>query len=267
MAGGQRRVDSAEGPTWQLAPATGAVTPAEVHVWRASLQQPTPVRLQLWETLTTDERSRALRYRQEPLQHAWIVGRGVVRSLLSRYLECLPAAIQFAYTDRGKPILAQPPHPALAFNVTHSHQMLLCAIAWHCEIGIDVEHQRAIAQLTDIVERYFSPAEQATILAAPSQHRSAEFFRLWTLKEAICKATGQGIQGLAETTLTCHTQPMQVQTVYGQPPSQTWSLHSFSPEPNYVGAIAYTAPPRSLRYWQWHPTEATPSGSASGPVP
>mgnify|MGYP002777088025 CR=1 FL=1 len=243
---------------WQLAPHPVPSPKTDIHVWRANLHQPDAVRSHLWETLTEAERSRALRYRQESVQQKWIVGRGVLRSLLSQYLGTAPAAIQFEYAPRGKPRLADPTQPNLVFNVTHSHELWLCAIAWDCELGIDIEHQRAIDQRQDIIQRYFAPLEQVPILAAPAPQQTAEFFRIWTLKEAICKATGEGIQAFGQTTLNCQTHPIQVLHINGHPPNQSWSLHSFHPAPAYSGAIAYNKPPRPLHYWLWPPQWATP---------
>lgn len=70
------------------------------------------------------------------------------------------------------------------FNISHSHDLIACAVAGQGKIGIDVEHMREIKMSLD---RIMSPAEQRAVQADPRR-----FFHFWTQKEAVIKADGTG---------------------------------------------------------------------------
>ncbi|HEX7025699.1 MAG TPA: 4'-phosphopantetheinyl transferase superfamily protein [Gammaproteobacteria bacterium] len=70
------------------------------------------------------------------------------------------------------------------FNISHSHDLIACAVAGHGNIGVDVEQVREIQMGLD---RIMSPAEQKAVQAEPQR-----FFHFWTQKEAVIKADGTG---------------------------------------------------------------------------
>src|SRR5882724_1810349 len=73
----------------------------DVHVWRASLDQTPAIVEQLRQLLSADERIRADRFHFENDRQHFVVGRGCLRMLLSRYLEIPPGEIQFSYGAQG----------------------------------------------------------------------------------------------------------------------------------------------------------------------
>ena len=91
-----------------------------------------------------------------------------------------------ARTQYGKPYI--PEHPELHFSLSHSGALIVYAEAG-CEVGVDAE------EITDIDLTGFSaflyPEEMQRIKAAPDP--LAEFFRVWTVREAVSKAEGTGI--------------------------------------------------------------------------
>jgi 4'-phosphopantetheinyl transferase len=115
---------------------------------------------------------------------------------LGQYLDEKPRAIELTVDQNQKPQLAGK-HAAtgLHFNVSHSGNLALIAIAMGCEVGIDVEQLREIGHLEQIARRFFHPAESAAVLAAPAAIRSLAFLRCWTGKESVLKALGTGIVG------------------------------------------------------------------------
>lgn len=88
-------------------------------------------------------------------------------------------------TDFGRPFLPV----AVDFNITHSHEWVMCALAESGRVGIDIEHHRDIA-LEDFRD-HMTPSQLQTIASASD--RRAAFFDLWTMKESVVKADGRGL--------------------------------------------------------------------------
>lgn len=89
----------------------------------------------------------------------------------------------------GKPYLSNT--CGLFFNLSHSGDYAMCALS-DCEIGCDVERIDPRIDLA-IAERFFDPSESEWIFLGESREEQADrFFRLWTLKESLMKATGEG---------------------------------------------------------------------------
>lgn len=91
----------------------------------------------------------------------------------------------------GKPYLKA--HPNVHFSLSHSGSLALCAVS-DKNIGADV--QQICDFNEDICKRYFLKTEAEYVLNAKTINEKKErFFRLWTIKEATVKMTGDGISG------------------------------------------------------------------------
>jgi 4'-phosphopantetheinyl transferase len=179
-------------------PAAFARPPAadEVLAWMVDLARPPVHPDELFGRLVPDEQVRAVRYRIARAREQFVVGRGLLRGALGRWLGVEPSAVPLAYLPSGKPILARSDVP-LQFNVTHTDGVLVLAAARR-RVGVDVEHVRPMSDAAGLVERYFSPAEGAAFRALPDRDRTAAFFRGWTCKEAVIKAAGATVGCLAD---------------------------------------------------------------------
>lgn len=88
----------------------------------------------------------------------------------------------------GKPRLKD---GGLFFNLSHSGDYALCAVSAH-EVGCDVEKIAPID--LGVAHRFFLPEECRDIGSRPTKAaREERFFRYWTLKESVLKATGRGM--------------------------------------------------------------------------
>src|SRR5207253_2715487 len=76
-------------------------------------------------------------------------------------------------------------------------ELALIAVCMERELGVDLEKIRSISESARIVESYFTPAELAQFMALDPSRRDEAFLRGWTRKEAILKAKGVGLAGLA----------------------------------------------------------------------
>lgn len=151
----------------------------------------------LREDLSPDEIARAKQYRFEAHRRRFVACRGLLRSILARYLACPAARIEFEYGQWGKPRLA---HAAtsnsLEFNVTHSQGLALIAVTSGVSIGIDIETSLDRMDIEQIAREVFSPSEIDAILQASPDCRRQLFLRHWTRREAVLKAAGLGLAAL-----------------------------------------------------------------------
>lgn len=88
--------------------------------------------------------------------------------------------------EHGKPFLTD--HPEIHFSISHCKGLALCGIS-QGEIGADAELIRSFNP--KVMKRIFSPEEREFV--SSSEFPEMEFFRIWTLKEALGKYLGTGI--------------------------------------------------------------------------
>ncbi|WP_056500741.1 4'-phosphopantetheinyl transferase superfamily protein [Aureimonas sp. Leaf454] len=140
--------------------------------------------------LDAAERARADRYVRREDRDRFRLGRGLLRRMLAAELGRSPASLRFLADAHGKPILDGP--CPLAFNLSHSGDLVLAAIGRVAAIGIDVERRRDDLDLRAVGAEVYTPGEIAAIAAASPGGRAAVFFDLWTFKEALLKGIGTG---------------------------------------------------------------------------
>lgn len=147
-----------------------------VDVWRVDLGRTTDDGLA--ELLCAQERERAGRIVDARGRALWAHSRGVLRTLLARYLDADPRELRFVAGAHGKPGLGSgPPETwrddgsgpgeSVRFNLSHSRELMLLAVTAGREVGVDVECAR---------KRY-----------------TAEFLCAWTMREATGKCLGAGL--------------------------------------------------------------------------
>jgi 4'-phosphopantetheinyl transferase len=240
---------------WLASPPDLALSSDEVHVWRASLGQPTSRVEQLVRTLSDDERGRAERFHSERDRTRFVVARGTLRSILGHYLGVEPGRVQFEYGPRGKPHMAEPfANLALRFNLAHSHDWALYAFAHHREVGIDLERACPLPDAEEIATRFFSARESAAWRALSPNRRQQAFYLCWTRKEAYIKAIGDGLAlPLDQFDVSlAPTEPARLLRVEGNPKeAKRWSLQTLEPAPGYVAALAVEGHGWRLVCWDY----------------
>jgi phosphopantetheinyl transferase len=135
---------------------------AELHVWHARLDSGA------WPPangLPPAERDRAAGLHRPGARRRWVAARWALRRVLGHYLEQEQAEIELRFGTRGKPMLAGAGTP-LCFNLSHSGELALIAVAGRRQVGIDVQ------------------------LIGP---KPAQFYADWTRREAIAKCHGVGL--------------------------------------------------------------------------
>jgi 4'-phosphopantetheinyl transferase len=214
----------------------------DVHVWRALLDQPDLCVQQLAQTLSSEELMRAECFHFELDRTRFIVGRGVLRTILGLYLGAEPSRLEFCYGHHGKPHLAERFGAGeLRFNLAHSHELALYAFARGREIGVDLEYIRHMPDAEQIAANFFSAREYAMLRALPTSRKEQAFFNCWTRKEAYTKAIGRGLaQSLDQFDVSLVPgEPAGLLNVEGAPEEASrWSSETLTPAPGYVAALA-----------------------------
>lgn len=251
-----KRPTMAERQAWRIASDAYSLGEREVQIWRVNLDRTEAEVTALERCLTADETTRADRFRFTRDRRRFVVARGALRTLLGRVLGPAPEKIGLQYGPEGKPALA-PAHgsgaEALQFNVAHSHEVALLALARGAELGVDVEYMRELNDAQRIARRFFSAQEVAALLATPAEQQKAAFFRIWTRKEAFIKATGKGLsQPLdAFNVVTNDGQALEYVELDGAP--TRWRLWDLDPGAGYGAALVVRAEyePLSLGQYQY----------------
>ena len=238
-----------ESSAWKEPPQSPSLETGTVHVWRVALDQPDDKLDRFQRTLEPDELSRASRFHFEKHRRHFIVARGFLRSVVARYLETQPEALRFSYGAYGKPALAS--EHVLRFNLSHSHEVALLAVALDSELGVDVEHIRADFASEEIARRFFSRAEVEVFNALPKEEQVAAFFRCWTRKEAYIKAIGKGLsQALDAFDVTLAPDAAPALLRAEDDDASRWRLSDVDVGEGYAGALAVERPVAEVRFFR-----------------
>lgn len=240
---------------WAIPPRDLQMQPGEVHVWQVPLIVPDSSLQQLQGVLSEGEVARAMSFHFEKDRKRWMVARGVLRMLLSRYLQLDPGLLQFEANRFGKPSLVFPAlgYP-LQFNLSHSCDLALYAFTFTRQVGIDVEYKRADLDYEALARICFSLYEQGVLQTLLVLVKQEAFYNCWTRKEAYIKARGQGMSipldqfdvsfepGEPAALLQSREDPHEI---------KSWTIRELFPAVGYVGALACEGKAWSLLCWQW----------------
>lgn len=228
-----------------------------VDAWQFRTDLPDLSLTSFEEVLSEDELNRANRFRFDRLRRGYILSRGTLRFLCSRYLDVDPRSLAFTYGPNGKPELD--PACSLRFNLSHSGDITVFAFARDLDIGVDVEKIRTLDDIEAIVERFFCPEEAQEVLACSDADRPLVFHTCWTRKEAFIKATGDGLSTALDSfrvNLKPGAPSCLTHVNWDQEEGRRWTLQDLDLTLPYVGALCYHAPPRPLHLRSYQPVTA-----------
>jgi 4'-phosphopantetheinyl transferase len=232
------------------------VRDGEVHLWRIRLDLPATVRAGLATLLAPEECRRAARFHRERDGARFTIGRAALRCVLADYLGLDPWDCRFGYGPEGKPHLLNPP-ATLSFNLSHSDDLALVAVAVGRAVGVDLERLRPDVEIDGVAKVVYTPSEIALLLSLSGAERRAAFFEMWTRKEAYLKAIGRGFSlPPARVTVTPHLpMPAGVQKLGREVGCEgAWFLAGFTPAPDFSGAVALEGErPARLSLVDWSP--------------
>ncbi len=160
----------------------------EVQVWRVSAMQPAEVMEACKARLDEEEGKRVGRTRAGFARDEFVVGRALLRVLVGRAIGCGAGNVVFEVGGHGKLRV-----DGVEFNVSHSRGLVLIALCRGAAVGVDVEGTDGGIEALEIAQGSFAAEEVARIRAAEGKERVREFYSIWTRKEAVTKARGDGL--------------------------------------------------------------------------
>lgn len=201
-----------------------ALSPGELHVWIERLEPaPSP------REISAAAHGRAVR-------------------LLQRYAgtEAPPSLVR---NEHGKPQAEGPDYPF--FNISHAGPLLAFAFAWDAEMGVDIESRARVTASSELAARFFTAREAAHLARLQETLRAESFLRLWTCKEAVLKAMGQGLSfGLDRVAFELDAKAWPhalLHVVEAEDDVDDWQLRHFDVDAEHVGSLAWRGKPLDLR--------------------
>jgi len=175
---------------WSLTNDLPLLESGEVQIWRIDLADIDRIGI-FSSALNAEEQAIANRRRSGRTRDHFTVGRACLRRLLGNALDVSPVQITITEGPQGKPEIKG---STLQFNVAHSKDTILIALARNNPIGVDVEYLDRPTDLMDVAQANFTEDETASLQAITGQTaRRKLFYTYWTRKEAIVKADGRGL--------------------------------------------------------------------------
>ncbi len=191
-------------------------------------------------TLSNEEKDRFSRYKNEKAQFTFLTARFYLRKILEKKITLNFAEdksirekidLKIETTSSGKPYLKD--YPTLFFNISHTDGLILLGFA-NSPIGVDVEKIERNADKEAIIKHFFSEKEQQSFFSQPDNLRHLAFVKGWTRKEAILKATGEGLSSMKgyEVSFEPDTDmPLIVKNT-------KFKIKDFTPLDGYAGCVA-----------------------------
>jgi phosphopantetheine--protein transferase-like protein len=155
------------------------------------LRTPPPAELaSAW--LSQEETSKLLSYRKPADRWRLLLGRAILRRVLHNDHNVIETDIW--PTAEGKPVLANSYDKRLDFSITHDGPWVAVGTTTKGRIGIDISEIASFRKWSEFVSQYLDPGEINQLRNLPSLEAPLAAARFWTIKEAILKATGHGLE-------------------------------------------------------------------------
>lgn len=154
-----------------------------------------PISSEYWQRLTTDERSRAVRFKHADDRVRFVITRVTLKYLLAEILDMSISKVMLAENDFGKPVLGDQlmSRNYLQFNVAHSGNKALIAFSNQGLVGTDIEKLNSVEKESKNLQSYiYSDEELGQPLDEYSLNRMS-LSQTWVMKEAVLKAAGCGL--------------------------------------------------------------------------
>ncbi|WP_374253178.1 4'-phosphopantetheinyl transferase superfamily protein [Xanthobacter sp.] len=143
--------------------------------------------------LPSEEAARIARHVKADDRAARTAAWSLARTLLGAALGLAPAAVPVVRGANGRPGLSVASD--LDFNLTHSGSWVAVGLARGGTIGVDVEKARGLDLWTRLAPDFMHDDDRTRWSALPEADRAAAALRQWCGKEAVLKATGEGLAG------------------------------------------------------------------------
>ena len=205
------------------------------------------------DLLSETEKLKASNYKFAKDRKMFVFSHAVLRMLLARYLKQKPENLRFQYGPFGKPFLSK--YESLQFNLSHSGNMALIALAQADEIGIDIEKTELKKDILKVSKTVYSRGEINALEAINSNADKVRYFyELWTRKEAYIKQLGFGLSiPVSLTDISVLSENVEIINASKEEQQNYGGRHiqSFVPHADYQAAVAWASPLIDLMFFDW----------------
>ena len=221
------------------------VSTAGVRVVHVDLRPDQSRETDAFAWLDREERSDWQKYLPGP-RRRFSLCRAALRAILCSRLDCRNEQLSFGTSAYGKPFaMVGGTQSDFSFNVSHSWNHGLIAVADGGRLGIDIEERVPKRNLDGLIEAVMGPEERAELSTLRGVDRLGLFFRIWTFKEAAIKALGTGFStdiSQFQVPLTLRRGNKTASFRFPHLPSVAWGLEDIGSE-EFAAALAYELPP------------------------
>lgn len=134
------------------------------------------------------ELNRAKRFHFEKDRNRFIICRVLLKFVLAKQTGHDINAIKIEIDSNKKPYLIS--NKPIHFNLSHTEDMAIIALN-NTKVGIDIEYLNKDFDFKEVMTHVYSKFEIDTIINSKNQRHT--FYKYWTRKESVVKATGEGI--------------------------------------------------------------------------
>ena len=243
-----RKMPTGAPPSKSIATNASAI----IDVWHANLAFTETEIAHLSRCVDTEEERRASNFHLPRDRHRFLSARGVLRHILAPYVDTEPGRLGFAYGPQGKPFLHR--HPDVHFNLSHTADVLLVAVARGRRLGVDVEHIIPEAVVDEVIGTVSSEPERMILRDLDPIARQVNFSRLWTRKEAYIKADGRGLS-LDLKCIDVLSLPNRPRVYGGLSPAwrpcRLWTICDLAMGPGLAAAVAAEGSDWRVARFEW----------------
>ena len=213
-----------------------------IHVWTARFSDLDCYFRIFSDFLSQTEQEKASTFRKPAGARNYILRHGMVRYVLGTYTRTEPGMVPLVIAGNGKPELdLKRESLKISFNISHTSELVSVGVITKFGIGIDIVKIDPRCPIQEIAEYLFTPHEKKYLQGLQPDRRVSIFFTMWAMKEAIVKATGEGLPVIHDT---------DVLNILQYPPSglprydktnkgaADFFVCPFIPETGYRGAVA-----------------------------
>ena len=170
----------------------------------------------------------------------------LLRAALAPLVGVSAPSLLFGREAKGRPYLRHPQAPD--FNLTDTSGGTLIAVSAAARIGVDVERTDRRPPVDKLAARWFDGEEAQALRGLSAEQARSAFLRLWTAKEASCKATGTGIFGYLSQwrfdVLSAHPQLQTAPIDAGE--NKRWQHLRLAPTDEHTAVVALRDAPSLL---------------------
>ncbi len=199
------------------------------HIFKFNLKVYKDIESHYESILSKNELNKASLYLVKEDSERYILGKYYTRLLLASQLGTKPSEITFIEIGNKKPATS-----SVNFNISHSGDLVLIALS-NSAIGIDVEFFNSNFDFEKLLPQCFKSSELLHINSV------SDFYVFWTRKEAIIKATGEGMVDDLNS-IDCSQK-----TIVRQ--KKKFFLNSAYVDENHIYSIAYSKDVKNLIFW------------------